>query len=64
MRIGDGFSVGPITALSNLMKDQDALNFATAASCLVHSTYRGLSLVDPKEVERLMLGQASGRVER
>jgi 2-dehydro-3-deoxygluconokinase len=48
------------------MKDtpQDALEFATAASCLKHSIYGDFNRVTVAEVERLMGGNQSGRVQR
>jgi 2-dehydro-3-deoxygluconokinase len=61
---GDSFSAGLIYGL--LMKDtpQDALEFATAASCLKHSIYGDFNRVTVAEVERLMGGNQSGRVQR
>jgi 2-dehydro-3-deoxygluconokinase len=44
--------------------DQSALNFATAASCLKHTIHGDYNLVTVKEVEKLMGGDASGRVAR
>ena len=46
------------------MADADALNFAVAASCLKHSISGDVNLVTVPEVERLMKGDASGRVQR
>jgi 2-dehydro-3-deoxygluconokinase len=61
---GDSFSAGLIYGL--LMKDtpQEALEFATAASCLKHSIYGDFNRVTVAEVERLMGGNQSGRVQR
>lgn len=44
--------------------DQKALNFAVAASCLKHTIKGDANLVTIKEVEKLMSGDASGRVAR
>ena len=44
--------------------DQKALNFAVAASCLKHTIYGDFNLVTVDEVEKLMSGDASGRVSR
>jgi 2-dehydro-3-deoxygluconokinase len=43
---------------------QSALNFAVAASCLKHSIVGDFNLVTVPEVEKLMGGDASGRVSR
>ena len=43
---------------------QQALNFAVAASCLKHSVFGDFNLVSVAEVEKLMSGDASGRVSR
>lgn len=44
--------------------DQKALDFAVAASCLKHTIYGDANLVTVDEVEKLMGGDASGRVAR
>jgi len=44
--------------------DQKALNFAVAASCLKHTIYGDYNRVTVPEVEKLMSGDASGRVSR
>jgi 2-dehydro-3-deoxygluconokinase len=44
--------------------DQNALNFAVAASCLKHTIKGDANLVTVAEVEKLMSGDASGRVAR
>jgi 2-dehydro-3-deoxygluconokinase len=43
---------------------QKALDFAVAASCLKHSIYGDFSEITVPEVEKLMKGDASGRVAR
>ena len=43
---------------------QRALEFATAASCLKHSILGDINRASVAEVEALMAGDASGRVQR
>ena len=61
---GDSFMGGLIYGLKTFDNDQDALNFAVAASCLKHTVYGDFNLVSVDEVEKLMGGDASGRVAR
>ncbi len=62
---GDSFMAGLIYGLLNYPEDdQKALNFAAAASCLKHTIHGDFNLVTVAEVERLMKGDASGRVIR
>jgi 2-dehydro-3-deoxygluconokinase len=62
---GDSFMGGLIYGLLNYQKDdQKALNFAVAASCLKHTVYGDFNQVSVEEVEKLMEGDASGRVAR
>lgn len=62
---GDSFSAGLIYGLLNFEKDPEkALNFATAASALKHSIYGDFNLSDISEIEALMKGDGSGRVQR
>ncbi len=62
---GDSFMGGLIYGLLNYEQDdQRALNFAVAASCLKHTIYGDANLVTVDEVEKLMQGDASGRVSR
>ncbi|MCB0533597.1 MAG: sugar kinase [Lewinellaceae bacterium] len=62
---GDSFMGGLIYGLiSYAGDDQRALNFAVAASCLKHTIYGDANLVNVSEVEKLMTGDASGRVSR
>ncbi len=61
---GDSFAAGLIFGLHTGMGDADALNFATAASCLKHSISGDVNLVTVDEVMTLMGGDASGRVQR
>ena len=44
--------------------NQKALDFAVAASCLKHTIKGDANLVTVEEVEKLMGGDASGRVSR
>ncbi len=61
---GDTFAAGLIYGLNHLSNDQEALEFAVAASCLKHSIPGDLPLISLKEVKNLMAGAASGRVQR
>jgi 2-dehydro-3-deoxygluconokinase len=61
---GDSFAAGLIYGMIKGMEDEDALNFATAASCLKHSVLGDANLVTVDEVNKLMGGEASGRVQR
>ena len=62
---GDSFMGGLIYGLLNYPDDdQNALNFAVAASCLKHTIYGDANLATKDEVEKLMSGDASGRVAR
>lgn len=62
---GDSFMAGLIHGLRTWPDDdQRALNFAVAASCLKHTIYGDANLVTVAEVEKLMSGDASGRVSR
>ena len=44
--------------------DQNALNFAVAASCLKHTIKGDANLVSVEEVKKIMGGDTSGRVAR
>jgi len=62
---GDSFMSALIYGLLTYTgDDQKALNFAVAASCLKHTIYGDANLVTVEEVEKLMSGDASGRVSR
>ncbi len=61
---GDSFMGGLIYGLLNFQSDQKALDFAVAASCLKHTIYGDFNQVTVEEVEKLMEGDASGRVAR
>ncbi len=62
---GDSFMGGLIYGLLTYPEDdQNALNFAVAASCLKHTIKGDANLVSVDEVKKLMGGDASGRVSR
>ncbi len=62
---GDSFMGGLIYGLLSYPEDdQNALNFAVAASCLKHTIKGDANLVTVEEVQKLMGGDASGRVAR
>jgi 2-dehydro-3-deoxygluconokinase len=61
---GDSFAAGLIYGLRAYKDDQRALEFATAASCLKHSINGDFNRVSVSEVEALMHGEGSGRVQR
>lgn len=61
---GDSFAAGLIYGLNTYGDDRQALEFATAASCLKHSIPGDFNRVSVAEVEALMKGEASGRVQR
>lgn len=62
---GDSFMGGLIYGMMTWPDDdQKALDFAVAASCLKHTIYGDANLVTVEEVEKLMTGDASGRVSR
>jgi 2-dehydro-3-deoxygluconokinase len=62
---GDSFMGGLIYGLLTYTEDdQKALDFAVAASCLKHTIKGDANLVTVDEVEKLMGGDASGRVVR
>lgn len=61
---GDSFMGGLIYGLLHYKDDRQALEFAVAASCLKHTIYGDANLATVDEVEKLMRGDASGRVSR
>ena len=61
---GDTFAAGLVYGINYLGSDQEALEFAVAASCLKHSIPGDLPLISLAEVERLVGGATSGRVQR
>ena len=61
---GDAFAAGLIYALGNKKSPQQAIEFAVAASCLKHSIRGDYNQVKLAEVEALLAGDGSGRVQR
>jgi 2-dehydro-3-deoxygluconokinase len=61
---GDSFASALIYGLTSYEDRQQSLEFAVAASCLKHSILGDFNRVTVPEVERLMSGDASGRVQR
>ena len=61
---GDSFGGGLIYGLNTYKTQAEALEFAVAASCLKHTISGDFNRVTVKEVESLMKGSGSGRVER
>jgi 2-dehydro-3-deoxygluconokinase len=61
---GDAFAAGLIYGLNAYADRRQALEFAVAASCLKHSISGDFNRVGVAEVEKLMGGDASGRVQR
>ena len=61
---GDCFAGGLIFGLLELPSHRDALEFAVAASCLKHSIPGDFNRFTRQEVEQLVRGGGSGRVQR
>lgn len=61
---GDSFGGGLVHALVNGFSPERAIEFAVAASCLKHSVQGDFNLVTEKEVNGLIGGDGSGRVQR
>ncbi len=61
---GDSFAAGLVYGLNTYDDRRRALEFAVAASCLKHSISGDFNRVGVAEVEQLMAGDASGRVQR
>jgi len=62
---GDSFMGGLIYGLSQFDgDDQKAIDFAVAGSALKHTIVGDFNLVSVSEVEKLLAGDASGRVQR
>lgn len=61
---GDSFAAGLIYGLITYGDDSRALEFATAASCLKHSIQGDFNRVGVGDVETLLSGDGSGRVQR
>jgi 2-dehydro-3-deoxygluconokinase len=61
---GDCFAAGLIYGMIALASSQDALEFAVAASCLKHSIPGDFNRFSAEEVQQLVKGGGSGRVQR
>ena len=61
---GDSFAAGLIYGLLTYADDARALEFAAAASCLKHSILGDFNRVSVSEVEALVAGESTGRVQR
>jgi 2-dehydro-3-deoxygluconokinase len=61
---GDSFAAGLIYGLTRLKSPQEALEFAAAASCLKHSVPGDFNRFAVEEVQALLSGGGSGRVQR
>jgi 2-dehydro-3-deoxygluconokinase len=61
---GDSFAAGLIYGFQKLPTHKDALEFAVAASCLKHSIPGDFNRATVEEVEALLKGSGSGRVQR
>jgi 2-dehydro-3-deoxygluconokinase len=61
---GDSFAAGLIYGSQKLQTHEDALEFAVAASCLKHSIAGDFHRCSVDEVEALLKGGGSGRVQR
>lgn len=61
---GDSFAGGLIYGLTHYEDHQQALEFAVAASCLKHSVLGDFNRVGVVDVQKLMGGDGSGRVQR
>ena len=61
---GDSFAAGLIHGLNRYESGREALEFAVAASCLKHSIIGDFNRVGVSDVEKLMGGDGTGRVQR
>jgi len=61
---GDTFAAGLIYGFNKFDDDKKVLEFAVAASCLMHSIPGDLPLLSVEEVKSLVGGVTSGRVQR
>ena len=61
---GDSFGAGLIYGLRHNMDSQSVIDFAVAASCLKHSIQGDFNRVSVDEVNSLVKGGGSGRVQR
>ncbi len=61
---GDAFAAGLIYGLMAYQDEVKALEFAVGASCLKHAIPGDFNRVSVKEVERLVTGDGTGRIQR
>jgi 2-dehydro-3-deoxygluconokinase len=61
---GDAFAAGLLFGLLSDYQPQQTIDFAVAAACLKHSLPGDFNLVSREEVEQLLSGGQSGRVQR
>lgn len=61
---GDSFASGLIYSMYHGYETQKSLEYATAASCLKQTIEQDFNLAMAEEIEALMLGDGSGRVQR
>lgn len=61
---GDSFAAGLIHAMVSSVDGQYIIDYAVAASALKHTIQGDLNLVNSIEIERLLAGDGSGRVQR
>jgi 2-dehydro-3-deoxygluconokinase len=61
---GDAFAAGLLFGLLSQYEPQHVIDFAVAASCLKHSIPGDFNLATRAEVEQLLAGGQSGRVQR
>jgi 2-dehydro-3-deoxygluconokinase len=61
---GDAFAAGLIYGLTCGLQDHEALEFATAASCLKHSIPGDMNFCSVDEVKQLIANGGSGRIQR
>lgn len=61
---GDAFTAGLLYGILSDFDPQHTIEFAAAASCLKHSIPGDFNLVSVEEVEQLLRGGQSGRVQR
>lgn len=61
---GDSFAGGLIYGINHYDDKREALEFAVAASCLKHSVIGDFNRVSVSDVEKLVEGDGTGRVQR
>ena len=61
---GDSFAAGLIYAMTQKMSCQDAIEFATAASCLKQTIEGDFNRTSAADVQALLRSGGNGRVQR